>query len=553
MGRNLKLDDQGNIQFFEGTGGGTNKVTVQAGATLTADYTLTLPDNDGGASQFLQTNGSGVLTWANSTASLDSAYSVGSTVAVDTGAIVLNTTASIVTLDINKTDAGAGNCVDIVNDGTGYGLHIDQQGASQCINLEQNGVGRALEIAQAADAAGIYLDKTGLGVGVGLQVINAGTGIGVDINQTGDAIALDVDQDGTGVVGVNINQAGAAAALAITAGAATGVTVGQANDNVAVSIIKTGTGANDAVTIENDGTGTGLFVNQDGTGRACWFTSAAAATLPTLYAVQEGASDCLSLVRTNVGGGGSAIDATNAGTGVGCIIRQNGAGIGYQIVQAGEARGFYITKTAVGASDAMEIDNDGTGNACLLNQDGNGIALSIDSEATSQPLIELAPVTGNARGDIAFGTARVASPASPSEGDFWYDGTAHRLEMDIGFPADASGKRVVVSRFGPNLGLSQIKPIVSGVITATAAHQVLRAESGTADTLDTITVSGPLIGDTLLLRAESGDAITIGNTTGNINLDGANCLLSTINDNLFLFLNENGDWVEISRVQSAVA
>ncbi len=34
-----------------------------------ASYTLTFPDNDGDASQFLQTNGSGVLTWAGAGAS----------------------------------------------------------------------------------------------------------------------------------------------------------------------------------------------------------------------------------------------------------------------------------------------------------------------------------------------------------------------------------------------------------------------------------------------------------------------------------------------------
>ena len=33
--------------------------------SASADYTLTFPNNDGGTSQFLQTNGSGVLTWAD--------------------------------------------------------------------------------------------------------------------------------------------------------------------------------------------------------------------------------------------------------------------------------------------------------------------------------------------------------------------------------------------------------------------------------------------------------------------------------------------------------
>jgi len=52
------------LYFAEDTDNGTNKVTIQAPATLSADYTLTLPANDGDANQFLQTDGSGVLTWA---------------------------------------------------------------------------------------------------------------------------------------------------------------------------------------------------------------------------------------------------------------------------------------------------------------------------------------------------------------------------------------------------------------------------------------------------------------------------------------------------------
>ncbi len=41
------------------------QVSITAPTTLTASYTLTLPDNDGNASQYLQTNGSGVLSWAD--------------------------------------------------------------------------------------------------------------------------------------------------------------------------------------------------------------------------------------------------------------------------------------------------------------------------------------------------------------------------------------------------------------------------------------------------------------------------------------------------------
>jgi len=54
----------GFIEFFEDSDNGTNKVTL-IGPASTADITLTLPSSDGDADQFLQTNGSGVLSFAS--------------------------------------------------------------------------------------------------------------------------------------------------------------------------------------------------------------------------------------------------------------------------------------------------------------------------------------------------------------------------------------------------------------------------------------------------------------------------------------------------------
>jgi hypothetical protein len=54
-GNNLKLGDNAN----------TFSVNLKSPGTLAASYTLTMPADDGGASQFLQTDGSGVLSWAS--------------------------------------------------------------------------------------------------------------------------------------------------------------------------------------------------------------------------------------------------------------------------------------------------------------------------------------------------------------------------------------------------------------------------------------------------------------------------------------------------------
>lgn len=52
---------------MEDPGGNTTTITLKAPSPLLADYTLTLPTTDGGANEFLQTDGSGVLTWASGT------------------------------------------------------------------------------------------------------------------------------------------------------------------------------------------------------------------------------------------------------------------------------------------------------------------------------------------------------------------------------------------------------------------------------------------------------------------------------------------------------
>jgi hypothetical protein len=53
-----------NLKLYEDTDNGTNFVSLKAPNTIAADVTFTLPSADGSASQFLQTNGSGTLSFA---------------------------------------------------------------------------------------------------------------------------------------------------------------------------------------------------------------------------------------------------------------------------------------------------------------------------------------------------------------------------------------------------------------------------------------------------------------------------------------------------------
>ena len=53
----------GSMKFKEGTSNGTDHVALKAPNSLGASVTFTLPSSDGSASQFLQTNGSGELSF----------------------------------------------------------------------------------------------------------------------------------------------------------------------------------------------------------------------------------------------------------------------------------------------------------------------------------------------------------------------------------------------------------------------------------------------------------------------------------------------------------
>jgi hypothetical protein len=77
------------IRLYEDTDNGTNYIALQSPAALAANVTLTLPDNDGAATQVLTTDGSGVLSWSNSGGGLSGA---GGGIVINTDVISVNYT-----------------------------------------------------------------------------------------------------------------------------------------------------------------------------------------------------------------------------------------------------------------------------------------------------------------------------------------------------------------------------------------------------------------------------------------------------------------------------
>ena len=98
---NLILDNQKEIRFRETTANGTNYVALKAPASVSADLTFTLPATDGTSGQVLQTNGSGVLSFATISAgtSWQSVQTTGFTAVAGRG-YPCNTTSSAFTVTL---------------------------------------------------------------------------------------------------------------------------------------------------------------------------------------------------------------------------------------------------------------------------------------------------------------------------------------------------------------------------------------------------------------------------------------------------------------------
>ena len=122
--------DEKELRFYEGA----NYIAIKTNASLAANYTFTLPLNDGSADEFLQTNGSGVLTWA---------AAAGTTINsnADNRVITGSGTANTLNGETNLTYDGS----ELTVGGTGAKLVLDQSsGDAYLLELRSSDVAHAL-------------------------------------------------------------------------------------------------------------------------------------------------------------------------------------------------------------------------------------------------------------------------------------------------------------------------------------------------------------------------------------------------------------------------
>jgi hypothetical protein len=102
------------IRLPEDTDNGSNYVALKAPDTIASNLTLTLPSADGTSGQVLQTNGSGVLSFAGVSASAGQVIQVVSTTKTDTFSTSSTSFVDVTGLSVSITPSSASNKILII-------------------------------------------------------------------------------------------------------------------------------------------------------------------------------------------------------------------------------------------------------------------------------------------------------------------------------------------------------------------------------------------------------------------------------------------------------
>jgi len=182
----------GEIRLLEGSGGGTSYTGFKAPATLAENVLYTLPLVKGSASDFLQTDGSGILIWATVPASAppDASYVVLGVDGTLTDERVLTGTANQITV----TDGGAGSTVTLA---TPQDIATGSSPTFAGLTLSGFSTGSILFMAAGGviteDVTELFWNPSLARLGIGLNT--AGAGIHLKSPAASAHQALYVDQD----------------------------------------------------------------------------------------------------------------------------------------------------------------------------------------------------------------------------------------------------------------------------------------------------------------------------------------------------------------------
>ena len=146
----VDITAQGDLRLQDSSGG--EYVALQAPATLGSNYTLTLPTSDGDSGQYLQTDGSGALSWDSGTSEAYSAFSVitSNTSLVAKGQYISNSSS---TLTHTLPSGSAGDTIIISNAGSAT-VTVDRNSQNIDSSAEDG------TLAAGASVQLVYVDST---------------------------------------------------------------------------------------------------------------------------------------------------------------------------------------------------------------------------------------------------------------------------------------------------------------------------------------------------------------------------------------------------------
>lgn len=547
MARTQILTNNGETQYREARANGTNAVTVKAPAALAASIDFILPAALPATTDFLQISSTGVITTTAGTAgTLDDAYDsggagAGRVVTSDTGPLEL---AGVDGLRLNTTIPK----IEFETDLAVFNWRIAANVGGNDFRIQRGD--------QDADISNDTFDDIFLIDGSNRRVgIHALPNVDLDVNASGLALGRPA------AIRVG-SQLGQDSLLQFYEDSTSRWEIGY-DDSAGGLAIGRQTIDLDTVMFFEDVTGD-IGIGELDPDAKLHVTD----TVAGVGLMESSASSCrMSLKATGTANEnqvfvGACFNELELGSGalVRAVLTAGGLfGINkpvpaarLDVAEPGDGKtAIRSVRSATGTGDANVFENGGTGSDLLLDQNGTGTALQIDSESTINPLILLEPLSANVRGDIAFGTARTADPASPQEGDLWYDGTAERMKIKTSLGGVFEGQ-TVASRYGANYGVRTVETIsVGGVLAISSGYIQVAANSGTADDLDTITSASPvaLPGDTIVLTADIGDTITV-TEAGNIVLTGTTRVLGPTGNSDTMLLVKRSDgpevWAELS-------
>ena len=383
---------------------------------------------------------------------MNDVYENGSTVTIDSGAIVYNdaTTAALNTLELNKNGAGSGNLID----------------------LDMN-----LGIA----AGGIYID-----CGAGART---GADIKVKDDSTGTHIVFDIDSSGSGVTTGfawtdSYNGNGGNTGVLLTLDANDGLT------STALSIVRgAGIRTTGAINIDDGSTGSGSLIDIDLTGAYTGnIIDFATSGIATGNVFNVNLDTAVAMTAIHLEGSGvrteAFIEVASDATGASNMATFTPSGATW----SGHVLQFLMTAATTG--DVLNID---------MNAAVGGKAIYIDSGASTRTAV-LIDILADGDGDVDVFNIDESNDGSGNVFDINVSGIGSGNVVDITYSAADTGDALKVV-MADNVAGGAL--VITGAGTRTdSIIDVLSAEDGSVDGMVYFGTSGVFTGNILTLHSD---------------------------------------------------